>query len=64
MTNSPRYDLQLAVNDYWKEVGGLNSCRALIVQVIVLYALLSIFMLFRKTSECKNCRTECVERHA
>lgn len=24
MTNSPRYDLQLAVNDYWKEVGGLN----------------------------------------
>lgn len=24
MTNSPRYDLQLAVNDYWKEVGGLQ----------------------------------------
>lgn len=48
MTNSPRYDLQLAVNDYWKEVGGLNMLRALIVQVIVLYALLSIFMLFRR----------------
>lgn len=24
MTNSPRYELQLAVGDYWKEVGGLN----------------------------------------
>ena len=24
MTNSPRYELQLAVNDYWKEVGGLQ----------------------------------------
>lgn len=24
MTNSPRYDLQVAVNDYWKEVGGIN----------------------------------------
>lgn len=24
MTNSPRYDLQLAVGDYWKEVGGIN----------------------------------------
>lgn len=24
MTNSPRYELQLAVNDYWKEVGGLE----------------------------------------
>lgn len=24
LTNSPRYDLQLAVNDYWKEVGGLQ----------------------------------------
>ena len=24
MTNSPRYELQLAVNNYWKEVGGLN----------------------------------------
>ena len=24
MTNSPRYDLQLAGNDYWKEVGGLK----------------------------------------
>lgn len=24
MTNSPRYELQLAVNDYWKEVGGLH----------------------------------------
>ena len=24
MTNSPRYELQLAVYDYWKEVGGLH----------------------------------------
>lgn len=24
MTNSPRYDYQLAINDYWKEVGGLQ----------------------------------------
>ena len=24
LTNSPAYDLQLAVNDYWKQVGGLN----------------------------------------
>ena len=24
MTNSPKYELQLAINDYWKEVGGLN----------------------------------------
>ena len=24
MTNSPRYEYQLAVNDYWKEVGGLQ----------------------------------------
>ena len=24
MTNSPRYDLQLAINDYWKEVGGVQ----------------------------------------
>lgn len=24
MTNSPRYDDQLAINDYWKEVGGLQ----------------------------------------
>ena len=27
MTNSPRYELQLTVNDYWKEVGGLRCCR-------------------------------------
>lgn len=24
LTNSPAYNLQLAVNDYWKQVGGLN----------------------------------------
>lgn len=24
MTNSPRYESQLAINDYWKEVGGLQ----------------------------------------
>ena len=24
MTNSPRYDLQLAVNDYWEAIGGLK----------------------------------------
>ena len=24
MTNSPRYEYQLAINDYWKEVGGLQ----------------------------------------
>ena len=24
MTNSPKYELQLGINDYWKEVGGLN----------------------------------------
>ena len=24
MTNSPRYDYQLAINNYWKEVGGLQ----------------------------------------
>ena len=24
MTNSPRYDYQLAINDYWKEIGGLQ----------------------------------------
>ena len=24
MTNSPTYEQQLAINDYWKEVGGLN----------------------------------------
>lgn len=24
MTNSPRFDYQLAINDYWKEVGGLQ----------------------------------------
>lgn len=24
MTNSPRYDLQLAIGDYWKEVGGIH----------------------------------------
>ncbi len=25
MTNSPKYELQLAINDYWKEVGGLKK---------------------------------------
>lgn len=24
MTNSPRYEQQLAINDYWKEIGGLQ----------------------------------------
>ena len=24
LTNSPAYNLQLAINDYWKQVGGLN----------------------------------------
>ncbi|MBQ7823117.1 MAG: linear amide C-N hydrolase [Bacteroidaceae bacterium] len=25
LTNSPRYDYQLAINDYWQEIGGLNQ---------------------------------------
>ena len=48
MTNSPRYEQQLAINDYWKEIGGLQMLPEPIGQATVLYGLHSTFMPFPK----------------
>lgn len=48
MTNSPKYELQLAINDYWKEVGGLNMLPEPTAPVTALYAHRSTSMPFRK----------------
>ena len=44
MTNSPRYDYQLAINDYWKEVGGLQMLPARTVPATALCVPLFIYM--------------------
>lgn len=48
MTNSPRYEYQLVVNDYWKEVGGLQMLPGTNRSSDRLYARHSTFMPFRR----------------
>lgn len=48
MTNSPRYEYQLAINDYWKEIGGLQMLPGTNRQATVLYGLHFTFMPFRR----------------
>ena len=48
MTNSPRYEYQLAINDYWKESVDCRCCREPTVPATVLYAHHSTSMPFRR----------------
>ena len=48
MTNSPRYEYQLAINDYWKEVGGLQMLPGTNRSSDRLYAHHSTSMPFRR----------------
>ena len=48
MTNSPRYEYQLAVNDYWKESADCRCCPEPTAPATALYARHSTFMPFRR----------------
>ena len=48
MTNSPKYSSQLAINDYWKEIGACKCYLVQTVQVTVLCVHHSIFMPSRR----------------
>ena len=62
MTNSPRYEQQLAINDYWKEIGGLQMLpRKPIGQATVLYGASFYIHAIPQIAGCKDCSFQRIE---
>ena len=61
MTNSPKYSSQLAINDYWKEIGGLQMLPGTNRSSDRFCACIILYSCHPADSRRTHCRPKCTE---